>query len=151
MMINQIIEAISVAIAEEFGQEYNIYVEQIDQSLEEPCFFIHLVDADHTLYLGNRYHKTNNFDIQYFPNPNNIQFECNDVSERLYNCLEYITLYDADVQENESMPIRSGLMHHEVIDGVLHFMTSYNGFTLKSVEQTEMKALSESVNVDNDD
>ena len=39
-MINEIIEAISVALNEEFGDEYEIYRESVRQDLKEPCFFI---------------------------------------------------------------------------------------------------------------
>lgn len=39
-MINAIIEAISVALNGEFGDSYEIHMEEIEQGLEEPCFFI---------------------------------------------------------------------------------------------------------------
>ena len=42
-MINAIIEAISVALNGEFGDSYEIHMEEIEQGLEEPCFFIFLV------------------------------------------------------------------------------------------------------------
>lgn len=37
-MINEIIAAISVALDAEFGDEYEIYMEEIKQDLKEPCF-----------------------------------------------------------------------------------------------------------------
>lgn len=37
-MINKVIDGISKAINEEFGDEYNIYTEEIEQGLKEPCF-----------------------------------------------------------------------------------------------------------------
>ena len=39
-MINEIIDGISVAINTEFGDDYEIYTESIEQGLEEPCFSI---------------------------------------------------------------------------------------------------------------
>ena len=39
-MINKILDAISNALNEEFGDEYEIYSEDIKQDLKEPCFFI---------------------------------------------------------------------------------------------------------------
>ena len=39
-MINSIIEAISISLNEEFGDGYEIHMEEIKQGLKEPCFFI---------------------------------------------------------------------------------------------------------------
>lgn len=146
-MINQIIDAISVAIAEEFGDDYNIYDERINQELEEPCFFISLVDGNRNLFLNNRYLGQLHFCVQYFPGSGNIQRECNDVSELLHDCLEYITLYDADAQEYEAKPIRGGQMHSEMKDDVLHFFIEYNGFLMKQTTETNMENLSQQVDV----
>lgn len=146
-MINQIIDAISVAIAEEFGDDYNIYDERINQELEEPCFFIHLLNGDHELFLNQRYYRQNHFDVQYFPGSSAIQRECNDVGERLSGCLEYITLYDANAEQDEVKPIRGGSMHYEIKDDVLHFFVDYNGFLKKQITETEMKTLSQQVDV----
>lgn len=41
-MITEIIEAISVALNSEFGDEYEIHMEEIRQGLVEPCFFYYL-------------------------------------------------------------------------------------------------------------
>ena len=37
-MINSIIEAISIALNNEFGDEYRVYADNIEQCLQEPCF-----------------------------------------------------------------------------------------------------------------
>ena len=42
-MINAIIEAVSVSLNSEFGDGYEIHMEEIEQGLEEPCFFISCV------------------------------------------------------------------------------------------------------------
>lgn len=39
-MINSIIEAISVSLNKEFGDDYETHMEEIKQGLKEPCFFI---------------------------------------------------------------------------------------------------------------
>ena len=140
-MINQIIEGITVAIGEEFGDGYNIYVEQIEQDLSEPCFFVACLNPTHELFLGRRYFRQNHFDIQYFPGSDSVQRECNDVAMRLYECLEYITLYDAGTQTNESKPIRGGEMHYEMVDGVMHFFIDYNCFVTKRESDTLMEIL----------
>lgn len=38
-MMNDIIVGISTALYKEFGDEYEIYQEEIRQGLKEPCFF----------------------------------------------------------------------------------------------------------------
>jgi len=39
-MINSIIEAISIALNAEFGDDFTTYTEKEEQGLKEPCFFI---------------------------------------------------------------------------------------------------------------
>ena len=87
-MINAIIEAISVALNGEFGDSYEIHMEEIEQGLEEPCFFIFCLNPTNDLFLGKRYFRTNPFCIQFFPESNEKQRECNGVAERMYDCLE---------------------------------------------------------------
>lgn len=37
-MINKIIDGISISLNAEFGDDYKIYTESIEQGLKEPCF-----------------------------------------------------------------------------------------------------------------
>lgn len=131
-MINAIIEAISVALNGEFGDSYEIHMEEIEQGLEEPCFFIFCLNPSSDLFLGKRYFRTNPFCIQYFPESNEKQRECNGVAERMYDCLEYVTM------DGDSEPIRGTKMKHEVVDGVLNFFVNYDCFVYKAAEQTAM-------------
>lgn len=129
-MINTIMEAISVAINAEFGDAYEIYMEEIEQDLNEPCFFIQCLNPTNELFLGKRYFRSNPFCIQYFPQAKgNLNRECYEVNERLNECLEYITM--------------DGLMHgtkmkSEIVDGVLNFFVNYDCFVYKREENTIM-------------
>lgn len=38
-MVNRIIDGISIRINEVFGDDYEIYSEDIEQGFKEPCFF----------------------------------------------------------------------------------------------------------------
>ncbi len=145
-MTNQIIEAITTAIGNEFGDGYNIYIEQIEQELDEPCFFVHQINGKHDLFLWNRYHDTHHFDVQYFPGTESIQTECNGVSDRLEQALEYIFMYDSE-QQLEEKPIRGTNMHSDIQDGVLHFFIDYNGFVIKQVELGNMENVSQNISV----
>lgn len=140
-MINAIIEAVSVSLNKEFGDGYEIYMEEIEQGLKEPCFFIFCLNPTYNLSLGKRYFRTNPFCIQYFPAGKKKQRECNGVAERMYECLEYIKT------AGDSKPIRGTKMKHEVVDGILNFFVNYDCFVYKMEQQTEMGSLEASTRV----
>lgn len=140
-MINSIIEAISISLNEEFGDGYETHMEEIKQGLKEPCFFITCLNPTTELFLGRRYFRTNQFCIQYFPETNEKQRECNGVAERMLQCLEYITIY------GEDKPIMGTKMKYEVVDGVLNFFVNYDCFIRKTEQQTPMESLQASTSV----
>lgn len=140
-MINSIIEAISISLNEEFGDGYETRMEEIKQGLKEPCFFITCLNPTTELFLGKRYFRTNQFCIQYFPETNEKQRECNGVAERMWQCLEYITIY------GEDKPIMGTKMKYEVVNGVLNFFVNYDCFIRKIEQQTPMESLQASTNV----
>lgn len=140
-MINSIIEAISVALNGEFGDGYGIHMEEIEQGLEEPCFFISPLNPTNGLFVGERYFQTNPFCIQYFPAGSEKQRECNSVAGRMRGCLEYVTV------GRGSNPIRGTKMKHEVAGGILNFFVNYDCFTYKAGEQTAMGELQSSTTV----
>lgn len=140
-MINSIIEAISIALNQEFGDDYEIHMEEIKQGLKEPCFFITCLNPTFDLFLGKRYFRTNQFCIQYFPETDEKQRECNDVAERMCQCLEYITIY------GEDKPIMGAKMKCEMVDGVLNFFVNYDCFIKKTEQQTPMESLQSSTSV----
>lgn len=140
-MINSIIEAISISLNEEFGDGYETHMEKIKQGLKEPCFFITCLNPTTELFLGKRYFRTNQFCIQYFPETNEKQRECNGVAERMLQCLEYITIY------GEDKPIMGTKMKYEVVDSVLNFFVNYDCFIRKTEQQTPMESLQASTSV----
>lgn len=120
-MINSILEAISVSLDAEFGENYKIYSEAKNQGLKEPCFFISCINPTSKLFLGKRYFRKNQFCVQYFPqNPARAKEECNAVAERLFLCLEWL-----DVCGDLVMGTK---MSGEVADGILHFFVNYDMF-----------------------
>ena len=138
-MINKIIDGISEAINQEFGDGYDIYTESIEQGLEEPCFSILCLNPTNDLFLGKRYKRTNQFMIQFFPASDEKNKECNAVMDRLFDCLETIT-----VQGDLTMGTK---MNGEMVDGVLNFQVNYDMFVYK-VESLDNKMDSYSVNTD---
>ena len=139
-MINSIIESISIALNAEFGDEYTTYTESVEQGLHEPCFFVFCVNPTNRVFLGKRYFRENQFCIQYFPaNKDRAKEECNTVAERLFSCLEYVTV-------TEDL-VRGTKMKYEVVDGVLNFFVNYDLFVYKVVASDAMEEISENITV----
>lgn len=96
-MINKIIDGISISLNAEFGDDYKIYTESIEQGLKEPCFSIVCVNPTNELFRGKKYFRKNLFCIQYFPKGEDKRSECMDVLERMFNCLEVIKVGEGGV------------------------------------------------------
>lgn len=122
-MTNDVISCISNALDKEFDCEK--HMEEIKQDLKEPCFFITLLDSATQIVVGNRYEKRNQICIQYFPESEQIQCECNEVAERLTICLEYIADEDGSFLHGTDM-------HYQVTDGILNFFVNYNFHVIKT-------------------
>lgn len=127
-MTNNVIYCISNALDKEFGHE--IHMEEIKQDLKEPCFFLTLLDSVTKIVTGKRYEKRNQICIQYFPETDKIQQECNEVAERLVLCLEYI-------EDEDGGFLHGTEMHYRVIDGVLTFFVNYNFHVIKKGKEPE--------------
>ena len=127
-MVNEIVSAISNAIYNEFGDDYDIYTESVEQGLNEPCFIISESDRLYGQFLSNRYKETNLFLIQYFPATENIRQECNNVAQRLEQCLEVIG-------DEVSFRIRGSSMNSQIVDDILNFSVNYNFFTVNTTKE----------------
>ena len=123
-MFNNLSAGIAIAINQEFGDSYEIYTDEVEQDLKEPCFFIMMLNPDIERRLSVRREVDVPMSIQYFPKKG--RAECNDVAERLaLYVLECITPYESDAL------IRGKDMHWEIVDGVLNFFVTYNFFVYK--------------------
>ncbi|CCL55970.1 phage tail terminator family protein [Clostridioides difficile] len=129
-MLNNIIDGISVKLDKSFGESYTIYSEDVEQGINEPCFFIVPINSSKVSYPNARELKKNSFDVHYFPKSNDKSFEINEVAEMLLEELEYINV-------NEDL-VRGTNMNYEIIDNVLHFFVDYNYFTIKSNNTEKM-------------
>ncbi len=115
-MINDIVNGISAKLNSIFGDNYDIYTENIEQGLEEPCFFIKPLKVINKPLLGKRKQRTYPFDIAYFPEEGNE--EMMEVSEKVLGGLEHITLLDGAILHGSSLEA-------EIVDDVLHVSVSY--------------------------
>ncbi len=130
MTINDISNGISIKLNQSFGDGYKISDENIEQGLDEPCFFILSLSPSQTQMLGNRYHKNNPCVVHYFPSTVDKNKEMHGMADQLFDVLEYITLINGDVLNGTEM-------HYEIVDGVLEFFVNYNAFVIKVTEAVD--------------
>jgi hypothetical protein len=133
MTIKNLIDAIAEALFQEFGSGYEIYTENVEQGLTEPCFMIRCLNPTKNRFLGRCYRRTNQFSIQYIPSTQEAHDECNNVMERLFECLENVILH--------GKPIHGAELHGEITDEVLTFTINYDGFVIKEDEEYIMEEL----------
>lgn len=126
MTIQNIIDAIAEALFQEFGEGYDIHADKVEQGLNPNSFIIRCLNPTVNKHLGNIYLRTNQFSVQYIPSDTNPITECVETMERLFICLEDITVLGRIVHGTE--------LHGAVTDDVLTFMVNYDAFVLKGTE-----------------
>lgn len=142
-MINNIIDGISITLNNEFNpngeNDYTIYDEEVNQGLKTPCFFINALNPSEDLFRGNRYKEVNQFCIQFIPSDSDYskKHTCNEIRERLFSCLEYITIEETDGETKFKSLIRGNKMHGEYVDGTLNFFVNYDMFVKKKEIETD--------------
>lgn len=142
--VNSIIDGICKALSEEFGDEYEIYTEEVQQDLTAPCFSVIMLKPSINQFLKNRYYRVNSFCIHYFPSSDEPLQEIRDIQERLMDCLEYITVA-ADT-------IRGTNMNSEISDDVLLFFVNYDMFVYKQNQnEPAMETLNQNTKVKSDE
>lgn len=138
-MINKIINGICLALSSNFGEEREIYTEAVEQGLEDGSFFVLCLNPTNSRFLGERYYRTNQFCIHYFPQTDNPNSECLEVLEELYDTLELIDV-DGDL-------VRGTNMSSEMTDGVLQFFVNYDFFTIGEKDETFMEDFEQTLDV----
>lgn len=125
-MLNETINGIARQLKHLFSDDYAIYINEIKQGLQLPCFLIVCTTGNQEQEIGPAYTRGQAFDIHYFPQSCNITQEVNSVVETLSLGLEYITV--------DNSLVRGAKLRHEVIDGVLHFFVNYDIRVRKVIE-----------------
>lgn len=133
-MINEVIEAVSSAIFDEFGEKITIYHEAVSQDMKNPCFFISCINPKAERGLFDKYHFTLPIIIQYFPRDSrNFKAECENASERLFITLDPLPINDGFVNGHD--------MSAEIVDGVLAFFVTYRVTGEKERNQSKMESI----------
>lgn len=143
-MLKKTIVGISKALHETFKKAYAIHIDNIEQDLNTPCFKITSLNPSQEQRLGKRYERFQPFDIIYFPNnEKECTCECMEVTEKLFDVLEYISI-DGDL-------VRGINMSAEIQDGILHFFVDFNMFVIKQQERINMNDINSDVSLKEDD
>lgn len=142
-MLEDILVGITQALDAEF-ENRNIYTDDIEQGLDAPCFLVTDLISTEEQELGTRYNRSYPFMIQYFPKDKKYRKECGQVKDRLFNCLEYITVAGNTTQGTE--------MTGRIVDGILNFEVTYDVQIMKVckdesevIEVMESLAMSQTV------
>ena len=141
-MINKIISAVCTNLHTEFGDEYDIYKESIEQGLQEPCFFVQAIAPMHDRQLPTRVKRQVTVMIQYFPlDKDNYYLEGNAVLEKLFKCLEVITVDDC-LYRGEEMD-SPGYTE----EGVLSFQITFEFFEINPNEEELMESHTDDIGI----
>lgn len=125
MRTSQFIKGIAKSIHSVFGDSCTIYVNDIEQGLDEPCFLIKAVRSDFTRGIKGRYETVTSIDLAYFP-----PYGADNVSMHavLPDCIRALALIDCDGELVRGTGISSN-----IIDNVLHISADY-AMTLADAE-----------------
>lgn len=133
-MINDIMNALTVKLNETFGVK--IYINQVPQNFEEPCFFVHVISTDKTQIVDLRYKAVTVFGINYIADENKKNSrEIYDVIEKLNNITNLITLENGDI-------LRGMERKTEIQDGNMHSFIQFSYFINGKRENEKMESLS---------
>lgn len=116
-MIQELIDAISLAISQEFTG-HKVYTHRVEQNLVTPCFSIRLLHPSNEREMNNRYKRSNRVAIQYIPSSNRDEY--GEVIERLFICLQNIKSLKNTTFEASNMNVETQS------DQVLTFLVNYN-------------------------
>lgn len=115
-MLKKLIIAINTAL-EKVNSKAEIYIEEVPQGFKEPCFCVQVLNPDEKQLLGERYLRTYNFCIQYFPEKKGLWGNA-ETAELLHRILNQINLENGD-------SIRGINRRYEIVDKKLLYFVTY--------------------------
>lgn len=129
-MVNDVIAAVSNSLYNEFGKDYRIYADNVEQNLVRPCFFINVIRPARLPGSVGRDKMSVPLVIQYFPTSVGKRTECYSVADRMFTCLKY--------PEYNDVVFRGTDLKFDINDDKLNFNVQYNFFTV-DVDPNEVK------------
>lgn len=137
-MTESVIKAIAKALNNSL-EGYTIYIENVEQGLKQPCFFIYCKNYRDELYRGKRYKLGTDIVIEYIPSETDSKTNSNvnKVLSKLYDITEVI-----EVEGNILRGINRTVDNTE---GGIVFNVSYEYFYYRQEEKEEMEKLKEKI------
>lgn len=134
-MVNNLLYGISTALKAKF-EYFPVYADAVEQGLSEPCFFVLPISSSEQKLLDRRAFRDVSFDVHFISHEKREKLEV--IASELYPLLRRITLLDGS-QVN-------GLdLHHEIIDGVLHFFVRFKVVIKYPAESVDMQEILQQV------
>lgn len=129
-MLNDILDGVTCRLDELFP-ECRIYTDAVKQGLEEPCFFVGLLEPTERPMLGVRAFRETGVSIQYIPEEKGeINRELSRIADILMDGMGTIHLPDGHQMNGTKKSAR-------ISDGILTFLIHYNGFVVRMKEPEE--------------
>lgn len=130
-MIVTILEGVAKRLKEDFP-EMRVYVNEVEQGLNPPCFLLAVLEPGRTQMVGEWWRQEQLFDVQYFPETADSR-ELYAIGSALFDTLETIALPDGG--------LRGTGLRFEITDGVLHFFVKYTVFLRRKKAREHMEIL----------
>ena len=146
MTTEQLIDGIVGAISEEFGASYPIRTENNEQGFTGPCFYVKCIRPVKNRFFWRRFLRTWQMSVYYFPKERTAaeayepNVECNEVAERLFDCLEMFPVGEAQVMTTDKETTES--------DGVLVMTFNVEMYVTKENDAELMQTQTTNLEVD---
>ncbi len=134
-MINQVIDGVCRAINNEFGEEYHIYTEKIEQRFTRPCFFVKTEQSSTELFRGDRYFMKNKVLVTYYPCYKGKNQDMGEILQRLSLSLEVINV--------EAEPLRCTALSTSLSGDKAEAQAEYNFFVRLKKEEEKPELMEE--------
>jgi hypothetical protein len=135
-MINDVKDGIVAALVAAFPG-VPVFDEPVEQGIVEPSFSVRCVNPNRNLFRGKRYFENDLFEIVYFPPVSDRYHNSNETVEKLFDCLEILTLPD------ESKIRGRDMKSHTNEDFTVIFTVKYSDFMYKVENPDLMETLEE--------
>ena len=137
--VNKVIDGVVAGICREFGEDYDIYTNDVPQNLNTAAFSVRVLDAKIDRFLNNKFERFNLVEIDYFPeSTSEPREEIQGILDRLYMELEVISV--------AGVPVRGIKMDSKIVDNVLVFLIHYNFYTYMKEHKEYMEELTQTIN-----
>lgn len=128
------------ALKDEFGNDYQCYVDSVPQNFKTPAFFIRVVNSNYEQMLGRRRKLSYSIMVTYLAkNVKCAGQELNSIADRIYPTCEYIL-------DDENKLIRANSLQLTMLETELHLTLKYTMIAeLAKVELPKMGSLQFSI------